>query len=59
MLGVWVFGEPFGGARLAGFAFIWAALALVSVDALWRSGLLPEWPRRAPRAASGDLTSGR
>jgi chloramphenicol-sensitive protein RarD len=32
-LGVWVFGEPFGAARLAGFALIWAALALYSADA--------------------------
>ncbi|HMO48802.1 MAG TPA: EamA family transporter RarD [Rubrivivax sp.] len=34
-LGVWVFGEPFSQARLAGFAFIWAALALYSLDG-WR-----------------------
>ncbi len=35
-LGVWLFGEPFGGARLAGFALIWAALVLYSADG-WRS----------------------
>ena len=34
LLGVWVFHEPFDGARLVGFAFIWAALAIVSADAL-------------------------
>lgn len=34
-LGVWVFQEPFDRARLVGFAFIWAALALYSVDG-WR-----------------------
>jgi len=34
-LGVWVFGEPFSPARLLGFGFIWAALALYSLDA-WR-----------------------
>ncbi len=33
-LGIWVFHEPFDGRRLIGFLFIWAALALVSVDAL-------------------------
>lgn len=32
--GVFVFGEPFGAAKLAGFAFIWAALALYTADAL-------------------------
>lgn len=34
-LGVWVFSEPFDRERLVGFALIWAALALVSVDG-WR-----------------------
>jgi len=46
VLGIWVFHEPFDGVRLAGFACIWAALALVSFDALWRSGLVPAWSRR-------------
>ena len=34
LLGVWLFHEPFDGSRLIGFALIWAALALVSADAL-------------------------
>jgi chloramphenicol-sensitive protein RarD len=34
-LGVWVFHEPFDRARLLGFGFIWAALALYSADG-WR-----------------------
>lgn len=34
-LGIWVFGEPFSRSRLAGFACIWAALALFSLDG-WR-----------------------
>ncbi len=38
LLGVWVFHEPFSSSRLVGFGFIWAALALVSADAL-RQGL--------------------
>jgi chloramphenicol-sensitive protein RarD len=33
-LGVWFFGEPFGGARLAGFALIWTACAVFTWDAL-------------------------
>ena len=34
LLGVWVFHEPFDAQRLIGFAFIWSALVLVSVQAL-------------------------
>jgi chloramphenicol-sensitive protein RarD len=37
VLGIWVFQEPFSKERLIGFAFIWAALALVSVDAIRQS----------------------
>jgi chloramphenicol-sensitive protein RarD len=39
LLGVWLFYEPFGGARLVGFVLIWIALALYSFDG---------WRRRAP-----------
>jgi chloramphenicol-sensitive protein RarD len=35
LLAIFVFGEPFGGAQLASFAFIWAGLAVYSLDA-WR-----------------------
>jgi chloramphenicol-sensitive protein RarD len=35
VLGVWVFHEAFDSARLLGFALIWSALALYSIDA-WR-----------------------
>jgi chloramphenicol-sensitive protein RarD len=35
VLGVWRFGEPFGGARLVGFGLIWTALLLYSADG-WR-----------------------
>ena len=38
LLGVWLFHEPFGQAKLIGFVFIWAGLALVSADALKNSG---------------------
>ena len=37
VLGIWVFHEPFDGARLVGFACIWAGLAIYSFDALLRS----------------------
>jgi chloramphenicol-sensitive protein RarD len=36
LLGIWVFHEPFGGARQVAFGCIWAALLLFSVDALRR-----------------------
>lgn len=39
LLGVWLYREPFGGARLAGFALIWAALALYSAEGMWRTWL--------------------
>ncbi len=34
-LGVWLYHEPFSRERATSFAFIWAALALYSVDNLW------------------------
>jgi chloramphenicol-sensitive protein RarD len=37
LLGVWLYNEPFGGQRLIGFAVIWSALALYSLDGLWRA----------------------
>ncbi|HMC16015.1 MAG TPA: EamA family transporter RarD [Albitalea sp.] len=36
-LGVWLYHEPFGGTRLAGFALIWLALALYSAESWWVS----------------------
>ena len=38
LLGVLLYHEPFGGARLVGFAVIWAALAVYSLE-----GLLQAW----------------
>ena len=32
LLGIWLFHEPFSGARLAGFVLIWVALALYTTD---------------------------
>jgi len=37
LLGVWLYHEPFGGQRLLGYAVIWSALALYSVDGLWQA----------------------
>jgi chloramphenicol-sensitive protein RarD len=46
LLGVWLFNEPFGGNKLAGFALIWLGLGLFSCEALlknWRNrGGVPE-----------------
>jgi len=36
-LGVWLFHEPFAGARAQGFVIIWAACALFSAELWWRS----------------------
>ncbi|KRB94006.1 EamA family transporter RarD [Noviherbaspirillum sp. Root189] len=45
LLGVWLYHEPFGGARLAGFALIWGALAVYSLEGLWQA-----WSRKASNA---------
>jgi len=37
MLGVWLYHEPFAATRLVGFGLIWAALAIYSVEGLFRS----------------------
>lgn len=36
MLGVWLYHEPFAGARAQGFVLIWLACALFSADLVWR-----------------------
>ena len=42
-LGVWLFHEPFTAQRLVGFALIWGALLLYSVDG-WRASRLAAAP---------------
>jgi chloramphenicol-sensitive protein RarD len=37
LLGVWLYHEPFGSARMAGFAVIWSGLVLYSAEGLWRN----------------------
>jgi chloramphenicol-sensitive protein RarD len=41
LLGVWLYDEPFGGRRLVGYAVIWAALALYSLERLWKAWRSP------------------
>ena len=48
LLAIWVFHEPFSTDRLVGFAFIWSALALVSVDAIRQSFKPPPAAVEAP-----------
>jgi chloramphenicol-sensitive protein RarD len=45
LLGVWLYHEPFGGARLIGFVLIWSALAVYSLESGWQA-----W-RGRPRAS--------
>ena len=37
LLGVFLYHEPFGGARAVGFTLIWIALGIYAGDGLWRS----------------------
>ncbi|MEY8878816.1 MAG: EamA family transporter RarD [Leptothrix sp. (in: b-proteobacteria)] len=37
LLGVWLFGEAFGGARAQGFIVIWCACGVFSADLWWHS----------------------
>lgn len=41
LLGVALYHEPFGGARLTGFALIWVGLAVYSAESAWRSWSKP------------------
>ena len=46
LLGVWLYQEPFARAKAAGYALIWAALALYTAESLWQN-----W-RRVPGAVT-------
>jgi chloramphenicol-sensitive protein RarD len=37
VLGVWLYHEPFAPAKAAGYALIWAALALYTAESLWQT----------------------
>lgn len=41
LIGIWLYHEPFGEARLAGFALTWSALAVYSLESLWQT-----WKRK-------------
>lgn len=47
LLGVLLYRETFGGARLAGFAVVWSALIVYSADGLWQA-----WRSRANGSAA-------
>jgi chloramphenicol-sensitive protein RarD len=53
LLGIWMFHEPFGGARMWGFVIIWAALALYSAE-----GLLRSWWIEPPAVATYSNETG-
>lgn len=44
VLGVWLYHEPFQPSRLVGFALIWAALAVYSLESLLRSRMTAPQP---------------
>ncbi|MEH0167677.1 EamA family transporter RarD [Roseateles microcysteis] len=44
VLGVWLYHEPFQSSRLVGFALIWAALAVYSLESLLRSRMTAPQP---------------
>jgi chloramphenicol-sensitive protein RarD len=37
LLGIWLYHEPFSSTRLAGFALIWSALAVYTLEGLWQN----------------------
>jgi len=47
LIGVFLYHEPFGGAKVIGYAMIWAALVLYTTETLWQN-----W--RRPAASSAD-----
>ena len=57
LLAIFAYGEPFGGGNLIGFAFIWAALAVYSVDSLraYRARATLGDPEDAQAAAVAEL----
>jgi chloramphenicol-sensitive protein RarD len=42
LVGVWLYGEAFGGSRVLGFVLIWSALLVYSLEGWWNSRRTPE-----------------
>jgi len=45
LIGVLIYGEEFGPARMVGFGLIWLALILYTGESLWRRRMTPEMAR--------------
>jgi chloramphenicol-sensitive protein RarD len=56
LTGVLLYHEPMPASRLAGFALVWAALVLLTVDGL-RTGHRARRDRRRQQAAGADLVT--
>jgi chloramphenicol-sensitive protein RarD len=37
LIGVWIYHEPFTGQRALGYAVIWSALLVYTLEGLWRA----------------------
>jgi chloramphenicol-sensitive protein RarD len=42
LVGVWLYGESFGGPRVVGFGLIWGALVVYSLEGWWNRRLTPK-----------------
>jgi chloramphenicol-sensitive protein RarD len=49
LLAIWLYHEPFGQARAIGFALIWGALAVYSLEGLWQG-----WRAKRESGESGN-----
>ena len=52
-VGIWIFREPFGAEKLVGYALIWAALALFTIEGLLRARGRAQRESEAATAAMG------
>ena len=48
LLGVWLYHEPFGQARLVGYVLIWTALVLYALDGAWQRRRVQARRKRGP-----------
>jgi chloramphenicol-sensitive protein RarD len=42
LMGVWLYGETFGGPRVVGFGLIWGALVVYSLEGWWNRHFIPK-----------------